>query len=306
MSGKSHPIKASGSLSNYGRAFKVGAIVPLVIVLAVFSVYPLIQLFFMSFAKITISGSARLWEWVGLENYVRMFADAGFWTAVGNTLIYVFVSMGVEIFLGLSLALLTTKIKRGAGLYRTILMLPLLVPPIAIATSWRLIYNANFGLINKLSISLGWGQQYWLSEPRAALPAVIAVSVWYWTAYSFILLLAGLQNIPHEIYESASIDGANGRQKFLRMTLPLLKPALAVTIMFRAVNAFKVFDIVYALTGGGPGLATEVINTYVYNIFISQQRLGYGASLATTAIVLVGAIALTYSKASGVQRGVRV
>ena len=297
---------SSGSLSTFGRGFKFAAIAPVVVIVALFSVYPLLQLLFMSLADIDSAGGQRSWEWVDLANYRSMLFDTGYWVAIFNTVLYVFVSMALEILLGLSLALLSMRVKRGAAVYRTILMLPLLVPPIAIATSWRLIYNSNFGLINKLAAGLGLGQQYWLSQPDTALPAVIAVSVWYWTAYSFILLLAGLQNIPKELYESAGIDGAGPWQRFVYVTVPLLNPAFVVTVMFRSVNAFKVFDIVYALTGGGPGLSTEVINTYVYRVYIAQQRLGYGASLAVFAVVLVGAIALSYSKVAGVQRGARV
>lgn len=289
----------------YGRRFKVVAIVPLVLIIGALSIYPLIELLVMSLGDVAVRFGERQWAWRGLANYQRMFADAGYWVAVRNTLVYVISSMGAEFVIGLSLALLTTKIRRGAAVYRTILLIPLLVPPIAVATSWRLMYNPNFGLFNRVFRMLSMSPQYWLSQPESALPAVIAVSIWYWTAYSFILLLAGLQNIPGELYESADIDGAGAIQRFFYITLPLLKPAIAVTILFRSVNAFKVFDIVYALTFGGPGLSTEVINTYVYKVFIIHQRLGYGASLAITAILIVGVVSIGYTKLFGVERGLR-
>lgn len=294
---------AGTAVLQQGRYFKLSAIAPLLLIVLAFSIYPLGQLFSMSFAKVTVSNAQSIWNWVGLENYLRALQDPGYWKSVTNTFIYVAGSMSVEFLAGLGLALLSMRVRRGVYFYRTVLMLPLLVPPIAVATSWRLIYNANFGLINKVAGALELGAQHWLAQTSAAFPAVIAVSIWYWTAYSFILLLAGLQNIPGEYYESAHIDGASGWQRFLMITLPLLKPAIAVTILFRAVNAFKVFDIIYALTSGGPGLATEVINTYVYRVFISQQQLGYGASLAMIAIIIVGTLALIYSRAFGVRRG---
>lgn len=304
MSEDSRPA-IKGGVNRYGRRFKVTAILPLLIIVGVLSIYPLIELLVMSFGNVAVAHGERQWAWMGTLNYRRMLGDAGYWRAVINTLVYVVTSMGLEFVFGLGLALLTTKIKRGAAIYRTILLIPLLVPPIAVATSWRLMYNPNFGLFNRVAQLFDWSPQHWLSQPESALPAVIAVSIWYWTAYSFILLLAGLQNIPNELYESADIDGATNIQRFGYITLPLLKAAIAVTILFRSVNAFKVFDIVYALTFGGPGLSTEVINTYVYKVFIVHQRLGYGAALAIAAIVIVGAVSLTYTRVFRVERGLR-
>lgn len=279
------------------------AITPAVLVLIVLSVYPIVQLVAMSLFEITISRGQRIWTWNWFRNYGRLIQDVAYWTSVRNTIVYVVASMILEVVIGLSLALATMRVRRMVAFYRTIIMLPLLVPPIAVATSWRLIYNANFGLLNKVFEQIGIPPQYWLSTPGAAMVAVIAVSVWYWTAYSFILLLAGLQNISGELYESAHIDGASAWQSFWGITLPLLKPALVVTIMLRGINAFKVFDIVFALTGGGPGISTEVINTHVYRVFIAQQRLGYGASLAVVAIVMVVVLAFAHAKASALSSG---
>jgi len=282
--------------------FDLYALLPLVVLLVVLSIYPIAQLVGMSFFEITVRAGQRSWVWNNFANYVRLATDATYWSAVWNTVVYVVSSMIIEVVIGLSLAIATTRIRRGAVVYRTILMLPLLVPPISVATSWRLIYNANFGLLNRIFAEIGVTPQYWLSTPGVALRAVIAVSIWYWAAYSFILLLAGLQNIPGELYESAQIDGASAWQQFWGITLPLLKPALFVTIMLRGINAFKVFDIVYALTGGGPGISTEVINTHVYKVFIAQQRLGYGAALAVGAILMVAVLSFVHAKVSGLSR----
>ena len=279
-----------------GHAFKIWSVVPMITLLLVFSVYPIVQLFVMSFADVTYRAGSRVWQWVGFTNYGRAFTDEVFWTSVRNTFIYVAGSISIEFIIGLGLALAASRIQRYGTIYRTLLMLPLLVPPIAIATAWRLMYDANFGLINKFALQLGLAPQYWLTNPSTALAAVIAVSVWYWTSYVFILLLAGLQSIPGHLYEAAKIDGAAGLQLFRHVTLPLLVPAILVTLLFRTINGFKVFDIVYALTNGGPGISTEVINTHVYKVFISQQQLGYGSSLAAIAILIVAVISLTYNR----------
>ena len=285
-------------------SFKVLAIAPMVAMLLAFSFYPVIQLFLMSFADVTYLRGARVWEWVGFANYLAALRDEIFWVSLRNTFVYWIGAMSAELLIGFGLALAASRVTRFATVYRTILMLPLLVPPIAVATAWRLIFNANFGLVNQVALALGLPQQYWLSNPETALAAIIAVSVWYWTSYTFILLLAGLQSIPSELYEAARIDGARGWASLRFVTLPLLAPALIVTVLFRTINAFKVFDIVYALTGGGPGISTEVINTYAYKVFITQHRLGYGASLSALAILIVAVIAISYNRIFSV-RGVR-
>lgn len=285
----------SQRLQRSGRGFKIWSVLPMVALLLLFSVYPLVQLFVMSFANVSYRAGSRVWAWIGLGNYERALTDEVFWISVRQTFLYVIGSISIEFVLGLALALAATRIRRFGTIYRTVLMLPLLVPPIAVATAWRLMYDANFGLFNQVAMELGIAPQYWLTGHNTALWAVIAVSIWYWTSYVFLLLLAGLQSIPGHLYEVAKIDGATGPQLFRHLTLPLLVPAILVTLLFRTINGFKVFDIIYALTNGGPGVSTEVINTYVYKVFISQQQLGYGASLAAIAILVVAVISMTYN-----------
>lgn len=284
--------------------FPTLSVTPILLLLLVFSVYPLLQLLAMSFADVSFRGGEQIWSWVGIRHYVQLTQDSGYWISLRNTFVYAATTVSVELLLGFTLAFASTRIRRGAALYRTVLMLPLLVPPIAIGTAWRLLYNANFGLINQALTGLGLPAQYWLSQPETALFAVVAVSIWHWTAYVFILLLAGLQNIPEQLYESARIDGAAGWQLLRYVTLPLLVPTILVTIVFRTINAFKVFDLVYALTGGGPGLSSEVINTYVYKVFINQQQFGYGAALATLGLIIVGGLALLFNRLFSVRGGV--
>ena len=284
-------------------AFQFWSLVPMITVLVLFSVWPMIQLVLMSLAEVSFVQGQRTWEWVGFANFMDIPGDEGYWIALRNTFVFAVATVSIELVLGFVLAYTTTKARRGAAVYRTILMLPFLVPTIANATMWRLMYNGNFGLINEVGLSLGFSPQYWLSNPQAAMPAVIAVSVWYWTPYVFILLLAGLQSIPQGLYEAARIDGASGWHTLRYITLPLLTPTILVTLMFRTILAFKVFDIVYGLTSGGPGLATEVINTYVYEVLIAQQRLNYGSALAVVGVIVVGLVALIYNRFFGIRRG---
>ncbi len=201
--------------------------------------------------------------------------------------------------LGFALALATTQIERGRTFYRAIFMLPILVPGIVIGAIWKVMYNFDFGVLNQLWELVGGTAQDWLGQPALALPAVIAVDVWHWTPFVFLLMLAGLESLPQDIYEAARSDGASAWQELIHLTLPLMLPTIAVTLIFRFIVAFKVFDEVYLLTGGGPGTATEVLSFTIYRRFFQQDLMGPGAAISVaTLFVLTLAIVL----ASGAAR----
>ena len=182
--------------------------------------------------------------------------------------------------------------------------MPILIPGIFIGAIWKLMYNYQFGVINQLVTLLGLDRIDWLGSPALALWSVIAVDVWHWTPFSFLLLLAAIESLPTEVSEAAKIDGANPWQEFWGITLPLLWPAIFVTFAFRAVIAFKVFDEVYLLTGGGPGTATEVISFTIYQRFFVQDNAGYGAAMSVALIFVVSmviAIVLTRQRRVGAE-----
>jgi multiple sugar transport system permease protein len=189
--------------------------------------------------------------------------------------------------LGFLLALLCTKIARGRVLYRTAFILPILIPGIVVGAIWKLMFNFEFGLINQVLGFAGLQPQDWLGSPSTALLSVILVDIWHWTPFCFLLMLAALESLPQDVYEAAKIDGASGLQELIWITLPMVWPAIVVTFIFRLVLAFKVFDEVYLLTGGGPGTATEVISFTIYQRFFTEDRVGYGAALSIAVIFLI-------------------
>jgi multiple sugar transport system permease protein len=208
----------------------------------------------------------------------------------------------IQVVLGFLLALFVSKIGRGRTLYRMIFILPLLIPGIVIGAIWKLILNTDFGLLNQiLEVFKIWPVD-WLGDEKIALYSVVMVDVWHWTPFCFLLLLAGIESLPQDIYEQAKIDGASGLQELVRITLPLMWPAIVVTFVFRFITAFKVFDEVYLLTAGGPGTATEVLSFTIYQRFFTENRAGFGAAMSVAVIFLIClmlAVALTARRRVG-------
>lgn len=282
-------------ISRFGDvAFRYWTLIPLFVFILVLTLYPVVEVIRMAFSNLTLAEGKYIWEFAGLSNFYRMLSDAIFGVAIKNTVLFVIIVVAFEFIFGLILAIATTKVPCFAGLYRTILILPILVPPIAISTMWRIMYNPNFGFINQVAFSLGLAGQNWLADPRYALLAITVVDVWHWTSYVFLILLAGLQSIPKEPYEAAIVDGASEFQLFRYITWPLLLPTIIVALMFRTIFSFKVFDEIFVLTGGGPGTATEIVSTYIYRVFFQFQKMDYASFLSLTVIIIVIAFLVGY------------
>ena len=192
-----------------------------------------------------------------------------------------------QMVLGFFAALLCSRIIRGRVLYRTIFILPILIPGIVVGAIWKLMLNYDFGLANQAIGLLGLEPRDWLGASETALLSVIIVDIWHWTPFCFLLFLAGLESLPQDVYEAAKIDGATPWQELVWVTLPMMLPTILVTFAFRFVLAFKVFDEVYLLTGGGPGTATEVVSFTLYQRFFTEDRAGYGAAMSVSVIFLV-------------------
>ncbi len=272
--------------SAYGAA-KYLSLLPASVFLVALTLLPLANLFALSFFEVSWAGGKASWAWEGVGNYLAMGSDRQFLAGIVNTLILVLVATTLQVGIGLALALACSALGRRSGFYRTLFLLPILIPGIIIGAIWKLMYNYQFGIINQALALLGFGPMDWLGSPALALGSVIAVDVWHWTPFSFLLLLAAVESLPTDVSEAAQIDGASAWQKFRLVTLPLLWPAIFVTFGFRAVIAFKVFDEIYLLTGGGPGTATEVISFTIYQRFFVQDNAGYGAALSVALIFCV-------------------
>jgi multiple sugar transport system permease protein len=189
--------------------------------------------------------------------------------------------------LGFVLALLCVRVTSGRVLYRTIFILPILIPGIVVGAMWKLLLNFDFGLANQIIGLAGFDPVNWLGAKETALASVILVDIWHWTPFCFLLFLAGLESLPQDIYEAAKIDGATIWQELVYVTLPMMLPTIVVTFAFRLILAFKVFDEVYLLTGGGPGTATEVLSFTLYQRFFREDKTGYGAAMSMSIIFMV-------------------
>jgi len=271
------------------RFWRYATIAPALLVFLVFTVLPIANLVALSLHDVKwIEGRAR-WTPVGLRHYLALPADGTYLAGVRNTLVFAVTAVSSQMLLGFMLALFTSKAVRGRLFYRTVFIIPILIPGIVIGAIWKLMYNFDFGVINQALGAVGIPPQDWLGTQTWALPAVVVVDVWHWTPFCFLLLLAGLESLPQDIYESAKVDGTSAWQELRCITLPLMVPTLLVTLLFRLIVAFKVFDEVFLLTSGGPGKATEVISFTIYRRFFTEGREGFGAAMS---LVTIFAIAL--------------
>jgi len=271
----------------FDASFRYWSLWPCIGLFGALTVYPVLQLVPMALSTIEIVGGAAVWNFTPRRNLDLLLADAVLRDSLRNTLVFVAISVAIEMALGFFLALFIACIPRGRGVARTVMILPILLPPVAIGSMWKLMYNYDFGLFNQMLRAVGIGPANWLGNVDFALLAVVAVDVWHWTPLVFLILFAAIESLPAEVLEAARIDGASMWQTIRLVILPLLAPALAIAALFRAIAAFKAFDQVYLLTSGGPGTATELVSLHLNRVFFEQNQLGYGAMLS---LAVIGAI----------------
>jgi len=269
------------------RLWRWLTLAPALVMLLALSIVPLVGLVVTSFQNVAWVEGRAVRSWAGLDHYRALFSDALFGAGLWNTGLFALGAVTGQMLLGFALALLVSKVSRARVLYRTIFILPILIPGIVIGAIWKLMLNFDFGLANQILGLVGLGPVDWLGDGRIALLSVIMVDIWHWTPFCFLLFLAGLESLPQDVYEATKIDGANAWQELLYVTLPLMVPTIVVTFAFRLVLAFKVFDEVYLLTKGGPGTATEVISFTLYQRFFTEDKAGYGSAMSVTVIFLV-------------------
>jgi ABC-type sugar transport system permease subunit len=240
---------------------------------------------------------------VGLDNYAEALTGGRFWAALGHTALFTVATVTLELLLGLFLALSLHKAYRGRGLVRTVVLLPWAIPTVVAALLWAFLFDSQAGIVNAVLIDTGAMSEanpfVWFTHSAAAWVPVVLADVWKMTPFVTLLLLAGLQNIDGALYEAASLDGASPWQQFVHITLPLLKPALVVVLIFRTLDAFRVFDLVYVLTGGGPGTATEPVTLYAFTTLLNHLRFGYGSALSVLIFLVTFLLALFYLRALG-------
>jgi ABC-type sugar transport system permease subunit len=233
-------------------------------------------------------------RFVGIQNYVEAFSDSRFWEAMGHTLAFAAVSVTLELLFGLVLAVAVDSMNRGRGLVRTAMLMPWAVPTVVVGLIWRFIFETPAGLMNGVLARSGLMEHppIWFADPLAAWLPLVLADVWKTTPFVAILLLAGLQVIDKSLYEAAQVDGASGWRQFTGITVPMLKPALLIALIFRAVDAFRVFDVIYVMTAGGPGTATEPIALYTFSALLENLRFGFGSALSVIVFAVTFLLAL--------------
>lgn len=236
----------------------------------------------------------------GLENYRWMISSPGFWQSVRFTLLFAMISVPLEMILGLAFALLLNEPTPVRGILRTCVLIPWAIPAAVSARTWELIYNYNYGLANFIWIKIGVSAEpiNWLGSEFGAFVSLVIADAWKTTPFVAIILLAGISAIPEELHRQARVDGANLFQRFSKITLPLIKPALVVALIFRTIDALRIFDIIYVLTHGGPGGATTSLSLYGYNYFLIGD-FGYGSAVSAVLFAIAFILSMAYMKIGG-------
>lgn len=271
-------------------------ILPTVLVVVAVALYPLIETFRLSFTNYRSSRPDR-WRYLGFENFQDLINDTTFHTALKNTLILTVTAVGLETILGMIVALTIHSSFRGRGFVRTSMLVPWAIPTVVSALLWSWMLHDSYGVINSALIQLGFENFRgfsWVGDPGTALFSVVAVDVWKTTPFMALLILAGLQVIPEDVYEASRVDGASKWQQFWQITLPLLKPALLVALIFRTLATFMIFDLIFVMKSYST--ATMSVAVYAHRELMNNQRLGYGSAVAVVIFLCVGALVLGYTR----------
>jgi ABC-type sugar transport system permease subunit len=274
---------------------------PAIMTIALVAVIPLAQTIQDSLFKISLKFEDAPRPFVGLDNYWSVLGDQSWFNALQVTGLVAGASVAAELVLGMIIALLIHRSFRGRGIVRASVLVPWALTTVVSAKMWAWIYDGRYGVVNDLLMKLGVIDQpiIFLVRPEVTIWAMIAAEIWKTTPFMALLLLAGLQLIPHELYEATALDGASRWQTFWRVTLPLLKPTILVALLFRTIDAVRMFDLPRVLTNGGPGKSTETVVLYTYNTFFTSLNFGYGSTLAVMIFLIVVLVSFIYIKVLG-------
>jgi multiple sugar transport system permease protein len=277
-------------------------LLPAALLLGVVVLVPVIRVVVLSLSRVDLASGAT--SFTGLDAYARLWADARWWSSFGNTLVFTASSVAAEMILGVAFALVLHRSFRGRGLVRAIVVLPWALPTAVMALAWGWIFNDAFGVANDLlqKLRLIGAPVAWLGTPATAMAALVVADVWKTTPFVTLVVLAGLQGVPAEVLEAARLDGLSAAQRLRRVVLPLLVPTLLVALAFRVVQAYGAFDLVYVLTGGGPGGSTETVSLYAFQNVFRYLDFGYGGAVATQAALILGLAAAAVAAIGGRRR----
>ena len=254
--------------------------------LALLSVWPFAYLIYASFTSYQLAVPVPV-EWVGLENFRRVLVNPRFWQSLSVTAAFALVSVPLQIALGLGLAMLINRLSRGREIYASLFLFPMMLAPIVVGFSWNLFLNPIYGPLNAALRGIGLSPPAWTSSPEWALPVVLLADMWQWTPFVMIILLAGLRSVPSRVFEAARVDGSNRWQTFRYILLPMMAPYMMVAFVLRFIDSFKVFDVLYILTKGGPGTSTQNLAYYTYDMGFGRFDFGLAGALSIIQLFLL-------------------
>ena len=285
-----------GGQARSQRRLGYALVAPVVILLLAVTAYPLVYNLWNSFHRVNLSIANQPRSFIGFDNYTKMFGSSEWVTALERTAAFTVVSVLFETIAALGLALMLNRNFRGRGFLRAAILVPWAVPTVVSATLWKTMFDPRAGFVDYLlgGLHLPGASTTWLAGVWTSWAAILVADAWKNVPFIAIILLAGLQVIPSEVYEAARMDGASQWQSFRRMTLPLLKPALGVALIFRTLQAFLVFDVIYIMTGGGPGVSTETLSFLNWQTFLVSTDFGYGGAISVMLVVISLIIAAIY------------
>jgi multiple sugar transport system permease protein len=273
-------------------------LLPSFVFVALFSIFPVIDSFRLSFYRLILTLPWLGQKMVGLENYSDLLSDSVARDSVWKTIVFIAGTIPLELLLGLGIALVLNQGFRGRGFLRAIVLIPWAIPTVVSSQMWRFIFNDRYGLANFVLFGADTSRYIApLADPHLATISIMIAEIWKTTPFAALIILAGLQGISDDLYEAASVDGATSWQKFWHITLPLLRPALLLALLFRTIDALRVFDLVYVMTQGGPADATNVLQFYGYKKTFAEGMVGYGSAVAVTVFLLSLVLSLVYLRA---------
>lgn len=287
--------------SRLGPDGGIGAamVLPAFLVFAVFVLWPVIQTVIGSFQEFSVSSPTR--RFVGVSNYVEMATDPVFWRSLWNNVFILVGSVVIQVVLGtLIAAVLDRAIHRFGGVFRTLIFAPMVMSMVAVSLLWSMIYHPVFGMATEAGDFFGLppSELGILGDPGTVMWAILGVACWQYTGFVMVIVFAGMQSIPEDLYQAAKLDGASAVKRFFAITLPGIRNVVIVSVLLTAIGAFKVFDLIYVLTAGGPGNASEVLGTYIYETSFTLERMGYASAIAVVLLAIAIALGLIQLRAS--------
>jgi multiple sugar transport system permease protein len=259
-------------------------IVPALVLVGAVIIFPWVFTIWMSGNQWQVGVPTRF---VWFDNYIRLAGDVRFWESMWHTLYYTVLSVVAPLILGTAAALVFDSKMPMRGLLRGIFVMPMMATPVAVALVWTMMFHPQLGVLNYLLSLVHIPPQLWIFDQTTVIPSLVLVETWQWTPLVMLIVLGGLASMPREPFEGAEIDGANAWQKFRYITLPMIMPFMMIAVIIRSIDALKSFDIIYAMTQGGPGTASETINLYLYNVAFSYYDIGYGSAIAVVFFVII-------------------